>query len=737
MPAPATADEFLGLARKSGLLDAAQLRAYLRRRGEAGPPHETPRAMADLLVSDNLVTRYQAEQLLRGKWRNFLLGGKYLVLGPLGSGGMGQVYLCEHKVMRRRVAIKVLPDRSGEPSALQRFHREARAVAQLHHPNIVGGYDIDRDGRLHFLVMEYIDGSTLHTVVKVGGPMGPLRAAHYVSQAAAGLQHAHEAGLVHRDVKPSNLLLDRTGCVKVLDLGLARFFHEESDDLSRRHAEGPIGTLDYMAPEQALDSHQADIRADIYGLGATYYFLLAGHSPFRAESSLRKLICHQFERPQPIRSLRPDVPEGVAAVIDRMTAKAPAERYQTPAQVVEALAPWTRTAVPPPPPEEMPEVIAPARGASEGSAPPALPASLYGPGSAAATSPGRSGDTDPSAGSQLPTAPFPVVAVEAHAPPVPPPDLRLEAPAPHVAPKQAPRPPSSGGKRGRGLALLAGVAVLFLAAAVSLAVYKITTEKGRTPADTAPAGPAVTGDGVAGAPQRLRLLIPAYIYPAGEGLAEWDRIIDSPAATATVVIANPDSGPGKAADANYARVLKRAGERGVTVIGYVSTRYAARPLDEVKGDVDRWLRFYPGTRGIFFDEQASSVEHIRYYAALYEYVRRERGLSLVVTNPGTECAEEYLARPAADVACVVETPKGFSTYSHPAWANRYPADRFAALICTVGSPVQMQKVVREVRENHIGFCFVTDADEPNPWGRLPRYWETEVEVVRQGDAHSP
>jgi serine/threonine protein kinase len=725
MPAPATAEEFLGLACKSGLLDAAHLRDYFQRRGETVTPPETPRAMADLLVGGNLVTRYQAEQLLRGKWRNFLLGGKYLVLGPLGSGGMGQVYLCEHKVMRRRVAVKVLPDRSGDPAALQRFHREARAVAQLNHPNIVGGYDIDRDGQLHFLVMEYIDGSTLHTVVRRAGPMDPLRAAHYVRQAAAGLQHAHEAGLVHRDVKPSNLLLDRSGWVKVLDLGLARFFHEEADDISRRHAEGPIGTLDYMAPEQALDSHQADIRADIYGLGATFYFLLAGHSPFRSESSLRKLICHQFEQPKPIRELRPEVPEGMAAVIERMTAKSPAERYQTPAEVVEALAPWTQTPLSPPPPEEMPEVIVPARGSGDGIAPAALPAALFGPASAA-TTPGG-GDTTPSAGSQPPTAPFPGVAVEAHAPPISPPDVRLEPPAPPADGGKAAPPPSSGEKRRRGFPVLAIVSVLFLAAVASLVTYQLSNGKGR----------AGGGAGMPNGPQGIRLLIPAYVYPGDEGIAEWNRVIDSAAAAQTVLIANPDSGPGKAEDSNYTRVLNRASDRGVTVIGYVSTNYAKRDPDEVKEDVDRWLRLYPCVQGIFFDEQFSRIDRIDYYADLYEYVHTKRNLSLVVTNPGTECAEEYLKRPAADVACIAEAKKDFGDFTPPAWASRYAEGRLAALICAVSSPEQMQGIVREMRDKRVGYCYVTDADMPNPWERLPRYWDAEVEAVRRSDQRSP
>src|SRR5262249_32424765 len=150
-----------------------------------------------------------------------------------------------------------------------------------------------------------------------------LRAAHYVRQAALGLQHAHEAGLVHRDVKPSNLLLDRSGTVKVLDLGLARFFHDESDDLSKRQLESTLGTSDYMAPEQALDSHSVDTRADIYSLGATFYYLLAGHGPFRAMASVQKFLSHRFDPPRPIREVRPEVPEGLATVIERMIAREP------------------------------------------------------------------------------------------------------------------------------------------------------------------------------------------------------------------------------------------------------------------------------------------------------------------------------------------------------------------------------------------------------------------------------
>src|SRR5262249_48960830 len=152
-----------------------------------------------------VLTHFQAEQFLLGKWRRFTIG-KYKVLERLGSGGMGSVYLCEHKLMRRRVAVKGLPTaKATDPSALERFYREARALAALAHTNIVHAYDIDQDDNLHFLVMEYVDGASLQEIVKKAGPLAALRAAHYIRQAAEGLHHAHMSGLVHRDIKPGNV----------------------------------------------------------------------------------------------------------------------------------------------------------------------------------------------------------------------------------------------------------------------------------------------------------------------------------------------------------------------------------------------------------------------------------------------------------------------------------------------------------------------------------------------------
>jgi serine/threonine protein kinase len=413
MSAPATVDEFLELAGKSQLLEQQSLLAYLERRRTGSAVPDSARAMAEAMVKDGLLTWFQAQQLMLGRWRNFDLNGKYRILGPIGSGGMGQVYLCEHMVMRRRVAVKVLPLRSSDHESLERFRREARAVARLHHSNIVTAYDIDQAGQTSFLVMEYIDGSTFRQIVSRTGPMDYVRACHYIRQAALGLQHAHEAGLVHRDIKPSNLLLDRTGTVKILDLGLARFFHEDSDELSKPQMQSPLGTTDYMAPEQALDSHQADIRADIYSLGATFYFLLAGHRPFQEGSDLQKLIWHQIRKPQPIREIRADVPEALAAVIDRMMAKAPTERYQSPAEVARALTSWVRTRINPPAPEEMPQLASSTSGGSYPDAPHDLPVSLYGSESTPTNSTVRQQGTDEFPGLQPNAVPVPAAKSKA------------------------------------------------------------------------------------------------------------------------------------------------------------------------------------------------------------------------------------------------------------------------------------------------------------------------------------
>jgi serine/threonine protein kinase len=364
MPAPTTTEEFLDLIRKSGVLDEKRLMGHLERLRGQGLLSPDPNRLATQMVRDGVLTHFQAEQFLQGKWKRFTIG-KYKVLERLGAGGMGSVYLCEHTLMRRRVAVKVLPaNKANDSSSLERFYREARAVAALDHPNIVRAYDIDQDENLHFLVMEHVDGASLQEIIKRSGPMDPIRCAHYMRQAALGLQHAHEtASLVHRDIKPGNVLVDRNGIVKILDMGLARFFHDNEDDLTKKFDESVLGTADYLAPEQALDSHSVDIRADIYSLGGTLYWCLTGRTPFNEGSVAQKLLWHQTRQPKAVASFRSDVPEGILAVLEKMMHKKPEERYQLPQEVADAFAEWTTTPIPPPPENEMPQLsLAATRG---------------------------------------------------------------------------------------------------------------------------------------------------------------------------------------------------------------------------------------------------------------------------------------------------------------------------------------------------------------------------------------
>lgn len=347
-----SAESFLSLITQSGLVEADRLKREVDDLEDQGCNVEEASALAGSLIERDLLTEWQAEKLLRGKHKGFTLG-KYRLRRLLGKGGMSSVYLAEHILMRRQCAIKVLPiKRVEDTSYLARFHREARAVASLDHPNIVRAYDIDHESEgekdIHFLVMEYVDGQSLHEFVKEKGPLPLDDTAEFFRQAALGLENAHKNGLIHRDVKPGNLLIDQSSVVKVLDLGLARF-SEVSDDnpLTIAHDEKVLGTADYLAPEQALDSHTADHRADIYGLGCTAYFALTGYPPFREGTLTQRLMFHQTKEPPAIAEERPEVGESkrgteLAAIVGRMMAKKPEDRYQTMGEVASAMARWLK-----------------------------------------------------------------------------------------------------------------------------------------------------------------------------------------------------------------------------------------------------------------------------------------------------------------------------------------------------------------------------------------------------------
>jgi serine/threonine protein kinase len=283
---------------------------------------------------------------------------RYRIQELLGTGGMGSVYKAEHRMMERLVALKVInPNLITNPGAVQRFHLEVKAAARLSHPNIVTAYDAEQAGNLHFLVMEFIEGMSLAQVIEKRGWLPIVHACEYIRQTALGLQHAFEQGMVHRDIKPQNLMLTPKGRIKILDFGLARFVSEsgphaelvqgnESGTGKRLTLAGAImGTPDYIAPEQVTDPRAADIRADIYSLGCTFYNLLTGRPPFPEGSDLQKMMAQIEESPPPVRGLREDVSPELVCVLGRMMAKDPAERYQTPAEVVRALTPFIKSAL--------------------------------------------------------------------------------------------------------------------------------------------------------------------------------------------------------------------------------------------------------------------------------------------------------------------------------------------------------------------------------------------------------
>jgi formylglycine-generating enzyme required for sulfatase activity/WD40 repeat protein/serine/threonine protein kinase len=270
---------------------------------------------------------------------------EYRLLAKLGEGGMGAVYKAQHTKLRRTVAVKVLPaDKVNTPQAVARFEREMQAVGALDHQNIVRAFDAGEDQGRHYLVMEYVKGLDAGQLARNHGKLPIPEACEIIRQAALGLQHAHEAGLVHRDIKPSNLMLAESGTVKILDLGLARI-NQEIEPAAELTSTGQVmGTLDYMAPEQGGDTHHVDIRADIYALGASLYRLLSGIAPFgdpRFDTVVKKLMALATKEPRAMEELRPDVPRELAAVIKRMMAKSPDDRYGTPAEVAAALAPFS------------------------------------------------------------------------------------------------------------------------------------------------------------------------------------------------------------------------------------------------------------------------------------------------------------------------------------------------------------------------------------------------------------
>lgn len=343
-------DEFLKNLRVSQLMSAEEISAVLERHPQIRQSNDGD-ALAQVLLDEGLLTSFQASSILKGKPKGLVLG-EYILLERIGAGGMGQVFKAIHQRMERIVALKVLPMRmKNSPEAVQRFHREVKAGAKLSHANIVSVYDAGEMFGIYFLAMEFVDGIDLSKLIAKEGGLPVRQALDFILQAAAGLDHAHSLGVIHRDIKPANLLLDKNGTIKLLDLGLAQLQGtldaerpdgaeqppEKKNKTGLTQAGTILGTIHYMAPEQARDPRHADQLSDIYSLGCTLHYLLTVQSVYPGDT-LDEQAASQARLPVPkLRAVRPDVTPAVEAVFQKMVAKKPEERFQSMNEVFEAL----------------------------------------------------------------------------------------------------------------------------------------------------------------------------------------------------------------------------------------------------------------------------------------------------------------------------------------------------------------------------------------------------------------
>jgi serine/threonine protein kinase len=338
---PQMADNFLKAVLRSGLLDRDQLQAALR--VVPRDRRDDPETLAEQLIKAGKLSRFQARKLLKGTASGLVLG-PFQVLAPLGRGGMGAVFLARDQRSSELLALKVLPPRRAraEERMLARFRREMELSQRVAHPHLARTYEAGVCQGVYYLAMEFIPGKSLYRLVMDGGSLTVPRAAALFAEAAAGLDHAHDQGLIHRDMKPSNIMVTPNNHAKVLDLGLALMQGETTEAREIVGGQGyVVGSMDYIAPEQTENAAQVDRRADLYGLGCTLYFALSGRPPFPGGTAREKMQRHRTELPQPLHSLVPSIPEPFAALVHRMMAKKPEQRWPSAHALREELLPWS------------------------------------------------------------------------------------------------------------------------------------------------------------------------------------------------------------------------------------------------------------------------------------------------------------------------------------------------------------------------------------------------------------
>ncbi len=330
---------FRDSALQSGLITPLQLRDALTRAiqdiGKPMPIEDIDdKQIAALLVNQGIITAYQADQLLAGRTKLKL--GAYIITDWIGQGGMGQVFKAVHEMLGRECAIKVLPLNKSTPEAIANFRREIRTQAQLDHTNLVRAYDAGEDGNVHFLVVEFVPGTDLRRLVRTKGHLDMQQAANVIKQAAEGLAHAHHSNLIHRDIKPGNILVTADGVAKLSDLGLAGFLNDVEDPRAGK----TVGTADYLSPEQIRSPLEITKSSDIYSLGCTLYYAVTGKVPYPGGTPKSKARRHLEETPWHPRRFNEEVSDEFVDLIGDMMEKDPALRIQDAEEVAERLAPW-------------------------------------------------------------------------------------------------------------------------------------------------------------------------------------------------------------------------------------------------------------------------------------------------------------------------------------------------------------------------------------------------------------